>query len=84
MIIVMQKDSRDKDIQNISQILESLGLGVHILKGTERTIIGVIGDKQLLNNVPIDLMPELKNWYLLLNPTNWPVNLSVRSQVLLM
>ena len=60
MIIVMQKDSRDKDIQNISQILESLGLGVHISKGTERTIIGVIGDKQLLNNVPMDLMPGVE------------------------
>ena len=60
MIIVMKTDSRDKDIQNLSEILESLGLGIHISKGTERTIIGVIGDKRLLNDIPLDLMPGVE------------------------
>jgi len=33
---------------------------VHISKGTERTIIGVIGDKRVLSDVPIELMPGVE------------------------
>ena len=60
MIIVMKPGSKDKDIQEISKVLNSLGLGVHISQGTERTIIGVIGDKRKLNDVPIELMPGVE------------------------
>lgn len=60
MIIVMRPNSRNEDIKNISEVLESLGLGVHISKGTERTIIGIIGDKRLLKDIPIDLMPGVE------------------------
>lgn len=60
MIIVMKTDSKENNIKDISKLLKSLGLDVHISKGTERTIIGVIGDKQLLNSVPIDIMPGVE------------------------
>lgn len=56
MVIVMQPGSKEAEINEVSKVLESLGLGVHISKGTERTIIGVIGDKRLLNDVPLELM----------------------------
>jgi len=60
MIIVMQPDSDDRQITEITRVLESLGLGVHISKGKERTIIGVIGDKRVLSNIPIELMPGVE------------------------
>jgi 3-deoxy-7-phosphoheptulonate synthase len=56
MVIVMRPGSKEAEINEVSGVLESLGLGVHISKGTERTIIGVIGDKRLLNDVPLELM----------------------------
>ncbi len=56
MIIVMKPNSKDDDIQEISKVLGSLGLGVHVSKGSERTIIGVIGDKRKLSDVPLELM----------------------------
>ncbi|NLC68942.1 MAG: 3-deoxy-7-phosphoheptulonate synthase [Clostridiaceae bacterium] len=68
MIVVMKPDSRDTDIKNICSILESLGLGVHISKGTERTIIGVIGDKRLLKDIPIDLMPGVEKLVPIVEP----------------
>lgn len=40
MIIVMKTGSRENEISEVSNVLESLGLGVHISKGAERTIIG--------------------------------------------
>lgn len=60
MIIVMKSGSSESEIQDISKVLESLGLGVHISKGTERTIIGVIGDKRVLNDIPLELMPGVE------------------------
>lgn len=60
MIIVMKAGTQDSEISEISKIMDSLGLGVHISKGTERTIIGVIGDKRLLNDIPIELMPGVE------------------------
>lgn len=60
MIIVMKPGSQDGEIGEISKVLESLGLGVHISKGSERTIIGVIGDKRVLSDVPLELMPGVE------------------------
>ncbi|MDP4181545.1 MAG: 3-deoxy-7-phosphoheptulonate synthase [Bacillota bacterium] len=56
MVIVMKPASNQTEIDEVSKVLESLGLGIHISKGAERTIIGVIGDKRLLNDVPLELM----------------------------
>ncbi|MDP4093067.1 MAG: 3-deoxy-7-phosphoheptulonate synthase [Bacillota bacterium] len=68
MIIVMKPGSQDSDIHEITDILESLGLGVHISKGTERTIIGVIGDKRVLSDVPLELMPGVEKLVPIVEP----------------
>lgn len=56
MIIVMKKGSKESEVQEVSKVLESLGLGIHISKGAEVTIIGVIGDKRVLSDIPLELM----------------------------
>jgi len=56
MIIVMKPGIQESEVREVSKVLETLGLGVHISKGSERTIIGVIGDKRLLNDIPLELM----------------------------
>jgi 3-deoxy-7-phosphoheptulonate synthase len=43
-IIVLHHDATEKDIEHIVEKLEKWGLNAHISHGTERTIIGVIGD----------------------------------------
>lgn len=68
MIIVMKPGSQDGNIGEIAKILESLGLGIHISKGTERTIIGVIGDKRVLEDVPIELMPGVERLVPIVEP----------------
>ncbi len=57
MVIVMKADSSETQVGEIVRILKSLGLDAHISKGSLVTIIGVIGDKRVLSDVPIDLMP---------------------------
>lgn len=57
MIIVMKPGAQESEVREVSKVLETLHLGVHISKGAERTIIGVIGDKRLLSDIPLELMP---------------------------
>ncbi len=56
MIIVMKSGAQDSDVREVSGVLEDAGLGVHISRGAERTIIGVIGDKRLISSIPLELM----------------------------
>lgn len=60
MIIVMKPGSKESDINDIINLLDSMGLGVHISKGAQVTIIGVIGDKSVLKDVPLELMPGVE------------------------
>lgn len=57
MIIVMKKDSTENDINEVVNLISSFGLKPHISKGTERTVIGVIGDERILSDIPIELLP---------------------------
>lgn len=43
-IIVLKPEANDEDIRHILKKLESKGLKANVSRGTERTIIGVIGD----------------------------------------
>ncbi|HZK34492.1 MAG TPA: 3-deoxy-7-phosphoheptulonate synthase [Bacillota bacterium] len=56
MVIVMKPGASNKDIKGVEKALGNLKLGVHISQGSQRTIIGVIGDKQILSNTPLELM----------------------------
>ncbi|MCI8497336.1 MAG: 3-deoxy-7-phosphoheptulonate synthase [Clostridiales bacterium] len=60
MIIVMKKSAGEKEIQALSKLLESRGLGVHLSQGSEATIIGLIGDKSKLADVNLELLPGVK------------------------
>lgn len=44
MIVVMTKNAPDADIDAVTERLKSEGFQVHISRGVERTIIGVIGE----------------------------------------
>lgn len=44
MIVVMEKDAKPEDIDRVSDWLEQEGFQVHVSRGVERTIIGVIGE----------------------------------------
>lgn len=60
MIIVMKPHVGSADIAGIKQVLEAKGLQAHISEGTERTIIGVVGDKTRLNQEALLMMPGVE------------------------
>lgn len=56
MIIVMKSSANNQNIDDVTSLLKKYGLGVHISAGAECTIIGVIGDKRVLKDIPVELM----------------------------
>ena len=44
MIIVLKKDSANEQVKNLITWIEAQGLGVHISKGEESTVLGLIGN----------------------------------------
>jgi 3-deoxy-7-phosphoheptulonate synthase len=68
MIIVMEKSATPKDIENVCEVIKSAGLGVHISKGEDVTIIGVIGDRRKLAEKPIELMDGVEKTVPIMEP----------------
>ncbi|MDR1565595.1 MAG: 3-deoxy-7-phosphoheptulonate synthase [Oscillospiraceae bacterium] len=61
MIFIMKQSATEPQIEAITATLKKYGLGVHLSKGTEATIIGVIGDKsKLLAHVTPELLPGVE------------------------
>ncbi len=69
MIIVMKPDHRgEEDVARVTQRLEALGYKVHVSRGTERTVIGAIGDETLLQSQPLDAFPGVERVVPILKP----------------
>ena len=45
MIIIMKPHSTDAQIKGVTDLIESKGLTPHLSKGSQVTIVGVVGDK---------------------------------------
>jgi 3-deoxy-7-phosphoheptulonate synthase len=60
MIIVLRPDATEEQINHIIEKIGKLGLKTHISKGTERTIIGVIGPEDVLRVTPLEVFPGVE------------------------
>lgn len=52
MVIVMHKAASEQDLEALKTAIEELGMQVHISKGEERTIVGLIGNKRNVEGFP--------------------------------
>lgn len=68
MIIVMSSRATEQDAQHVCDRIKQLGLTPHLSKGTERTIIGVIGDERLISKEQLSLLPHVENVINILKP----------------
>ncbi len=68
MIIVLKKKIEEKDRNRIIERIHELGLTPHISEGTERTIIGVVGDERIIQGHPIDGLPGIEKVIAVLKP----------------
>lgn len=60
MIIVLRPDATEEQINHIIERVQKLGLKPHLSKGTQRTIIGVIGPEDILRVTPLEAFPGVE------------------------
>lgn len=68
MIIVLRPDATEEQIGHIIEKVQKLGLTPHVSKGTERTIIGVIGPEEVLRVTPLEVFPGVEKVMPILAP----------------
>lgn len=60
MIVVLKADVTEAQINHLIERVEKLGLKAHLSRGTERTIIGVIGPEDVLHVTPLEVFPGVE------------------------
>ena len=68
MIIVMRQGATSKEIGDVIKRVQDLDYQVHLSKGVERTIIGIIGDERPLTVQPLERFPGVEAVVPILKP----------------
>jgi 3-deoxy-7-phosphoheptulonate synthase len=68
MIIVTRQGVTDAELDHIRERIESLGLRTHLSRGESRTIIGCIGDEEVLQGVPLLSIPGVEAVHAVMKP----------------
>ncbi len=68
MIIVLKPDCTDEQIAHIEEQIEELGLKPELSRGVQRTLIGVIGEEDVLRNAPLEAFPGVEKVMPILKP----------------
>jgi len=68
MIIVLRPDATKKQIDHLIEKVKKLGLKPMVSKGVERTIIGVIGEEDVLRVQPLEAFPGVEKVMPILKP----------------
>lgn len=68
MIIVLRPEATEAQVNHIIDKVKRLGLTPHVSKGSERTIIGVIGPEDILRVTPLEVFPGVENVIPVLSP----------------
>jgi len=56
MIVVMSPQATEQELDLVVERITQAGLQVHLSKGSVRTIVGIIGDKKIIAELPVQVM----------------------------
>ena len=68
MIIVLKPKATKKQVDHIIGKVKKLGLKTMVSKGVERTIIGVIGEEDIIRIQPLEAYPGVEKVMSILKP----------------
>jgi len=68
MIIVMQAEAADSDLAHVVARVEGLGLRPHVIVGTERTVVAVVGDERSAQMGGLETLPGVASVLPILAP----------------
>src|SRR4030067_1390672 len=61
MMVVMREGATEEQVQHVIDRLEKAGLGAHLSRGQLKTVIGVIGEMDVIASVPLEALPGVEN-----------------------
>lgn len=68
MIIVLKPDASEAQLEHICERIRDLGFRHEISRGVKRTLVGVLGDEDLLRNAPLRAIPGVEDVMSVLKP----------------
>jgi 3-deoxy-7-phosphoheptulonate synthase len=68
MVVIMNSGASDDEIRGVVQRIEELGMQAHVSRGTERTIIGLIGDEREVDLDSIAALSGVERAFPILRP----------------
>ena len=68
MIIVMHPGADAADVAHVVERLHDIGAGSHVSEGRTRTVIGAIGDREMIQQIPWEAMPGVERAVPVLKP----------------
>jgi 3-deoxy-7-phosphoheptulonate synthase len=68
MVIVMREGASQKEIDEIIALLHEVGAEAHVSQGEFRTVIGVIGDRERVMEMPVEAYPGVEKVVPIMKP----------------
>jgi 3-deoxy-7-phosphoheptulonate synthase len=68
MMIVMRDGASDGEIQEVIDNLHAIGAEAHLSKGEFKTIIGAIGDREKISEIPLAALPGVETVIPIMKP----------------
>ena len=68
MIIVLKPDCSETQLEHICERIRDMGFRHEISRGVKRTLVGVLGDEDLLRNAPLRAIPGVEDVMSVLKP----------------
>ncbi len=68
MVIVMREGASQKDIDELVALLHEVGAEAHVSQGDYRTVIGVIGDRERVMQMPFEAYPAVEKVVPIMKP----------------
>jgi 3-deoxy-7-phosphoheptulonate synthase len=68
VIIVLKPDCTEEQLQHLCEKIEEMGFRHELSRGVKRTLVGVIGEEDLLRNAPLRAIPGVEEVMSVLKP----------------
>lgn len=68
LIIVMRADATREDVDHVLERLGEIGAEAHVSEGTQRTVIGIVGDRARVQQLPWEAFPGVERAVPVLKP----------------
>lgn len=68
MIVVMKGNATDIDIQVVKEKLEERGYGSHVIQGSQKRVVGAIGDNKVMDTGWLEMLPGVEKVVRIMHP----------------